>query len=122
MLHRAAHRRTVSDETRGGLFVGILIGLVARHDGRDADNLMRRADEMGVKFHGRSIGHVPVRGPAWHVENVIRQVEPMTLPEILAMFEDRDLESSLPQIRGAALSLVRAGKARYEGKRLILAA
>jgi hypothetical protein len=120
ILHEAAHRLAVSDEAHGGRFVGILIGLVARHDGRDADDLMRRADEMGVKYHIRSIGNVPVRGPAWHVENVIRQVGPMTLPEILATFEDRELDRSLPQIRGAALSLVRAGKARYEDKRLTL--
>lgn len=123
ILHEAAHRLAISDEAHGGRFVGILIGLVARHDGRDAEELMRRADEMGVKYHVRSIGLVPDRGPAWHVENVIRQTGPLNLPEILAALESRNQQNfSLPQVRGAALSLVRAGKARYDDKKLLLVA
>jgi hypothetical protein len=60
ILHEMAHRLTPFDEAHGPRFVGVFIGLMARWDDRDAAELMALADEMGVKYHVRSIGLVPV--------------------------------------------------------------
>lgn len=123
ILHEAAHRLTPrrQDVSHGGRFVGVLIGLVCRHLDYDAGELMRRADEMDVRYDVRSIGSVPIHGPAWHVERVLREGGPMTAMEVaceLSIVHGQDL--GLPQIRGGALQLMRLGKARWFRGKLVL--
>lgn len=110
VLHEMAHCLTSRNEAHGPRFVGVLIGLLARHAGLDADKLMAAADEMGVKYHVRSIGAVPVF-PWW------KRLEPL-LPctEMRAAVE---LGVSYLVVRGAALQLIRRGKARWRGKTLV---
>lgn len=106
-LHEAAHRLTPGDEVHGPRFVGVLIGLLARHGGYDANELMATADEAGVKYHVRSIGSVPV----------------LSLPERLLPMQEMDaafeLDVSWRQVRGASLQLVRAGLAIWKRDRLL---
>lgn len=121
ILHELAHRLTPHDEAHGPRFVGVLIGLVSRWLEYDTQQLMALADEMGVKYFVRSVGVVPVRGPAWHVERAIRMHGPMTLMDLashLSLAERLDLLP--PQVRGAALHLIKAGRARWLRKKLIL--
>jgi hypothetical protein len=66
----------------GPRFVGVLIGLVAGHDGRDAAGLMALANERGVKYHVRSNGAVPIRGVPWQLERVLSEHAPMTGMEL----------------------------------------
>lgn len=123
MLHEMAHRLTPSDEAHGARFVGVLIGLVSRHDGRDAQYLMRLADDMDVRYQVRSIGAVPVLSVAQQVEMKLRvqgAMEPMELLCELRLVDQ--LDYSMAQVRGAALSLIRAGKARYLRGKLVLTA
>jgi hypothetical protein len=109
ILHEMAHRLTPKDEAHGSRFVGVLIGLASRHLGMDADELLATAEEMGVSVDYRSVGAVPVI-PLW------RKLEP-ALPGTdveLAV----ELGVSYLQIRGAALHLIRIGRARWAGKML----
>ncbi len=114
VLHEAAHHLTRRDEAHGPRFVGVLIGLVARHDGRDAAELMALADEMGVKYHVRSIGVVPVRGVQRQLERVLLEHAPMSEMELACW-----LDVSYLQIRGAAMGLIRRGEARWFRGRLV---
>jgi hypothetical protein len=109
ILHEAAHRLTPGDG-HGPRFVGVLIGLLARHHGQDAQALMASADAMGVKYHVRSIGAVPVRetGPAEAVMRAVQEQGPMSEMDLACW-----LDLSYRQVRGAALSLIRAGRARW---------
>lgn len=121
ILHEMAHRLTPQDEAHGPRFVGVLIGLVCRHLDFDATRLMALADEMGVKYHVRSIGSVPVHGPAWHVERVIVKHGPLTAMDIAchaSILEGASL--TLAQVRGGALALIRAGRARWLRSKLVL--
>lgn len=123
LLHEAAHRLTVrhQDIAHGPRFVGVLIGLVCRHLDYDATELMRQADEMEVRYDVRSIGVVPVHGPTWHVERVLRAngaLSPMDIACELSILHGHDL--GLAQIRGAALQLIRAGRARWWRGKLAL--
>ncbi|MEJ8837748.1 hypothetical protein [Ramlibacter sp. AN1133] len=123
ILHEAAHRLAVrwKDVAHGPRFVGILIGLVCRHLDYDASEQMRIADEMGVRYDVRSIGSVPVHGPTWHVERVLRAHGAMTPMEIaceLSIVHGHDLGQ--PQIRGAALQLIRGSRARWWRGKLVL--
>ncbi len=115
ILHEMAHRLTPDDEAHGPRFVGVLIGLVARWAGYSADELMQLADEHGVKYSVRSIGAVPVRGLAWKVEQMVKREGP--LPEMELAFL---CDVTYLQARGAALSLIRAGRARWLRKKLHL--
>lgn len=118
VLHEAAHHLTPRDEAHGPRFFGVLIGLVARHDGRDAAELMALADEMGVKYHVRSIGVVPIRGVLWQLDRVLREHEPMTEMELACW-----LDVSYLQVRGAAMGLVRRRIARWlRGKLVVMPA
>lgn len=121
VLHEAAHRLTPSDEAHGPRFVGVLIGLVCRHLDFDATELMRLADEMGVRYHVRSIGVVPTHGPAWHVERALRDEGPMTDMDIACHLS---LGCSVPinvkQVQGAAVHLIRSGRARWMRNKLHL--
>jgi hypothetical protein len=117
ILHEAAHRLTPDDEGHGPRFVGVFIGLVCRHMGYDAEELMSTADEMGVKYHVRSIGSVPVlaRGPAATVAKAIRDEGPMSEMDLACWCDLTYL-----QIRGAAMHLIKTGRARWLRKKLIL--
>lgn len=110
ILHEATHRLNVGYEAHGPRFVGILIGLLSRHAGYDANELMARADEMGVKYHVRSIGTVPVPSLSQRLQRLL----PIT--EMDAAFE---LEVSWRQVRGAALPLIRKGCARWKKHTLV---
>lgn len=115
VLHEMAHRLTPRDEAHGPRFVGVLIGLLARHAGYDAYALMAAADEVGVRYHARSIGAVPLVSLWRQVEHVIRDSGP--LPE---MWIAAELDVGYLQIRGAALQLIRRGRARWLRGRLTL--
>ena len=110
----AARNSGLLDKTRnpghGPRFVGILIGLLARHLGRDADTLLATAYEAGIKVDARSIGAVPVF--PWHL-----RVEPL-LP-CTAMEAAVELGVSYRVVRGAALQLIKRGVARWSGKTLV---
>lgn len=105
ILHEMAHLLNPGEEAHGPRFVGILMGLLARHAGYDAQELMASADEAGVKYHVRSIGAVPA--------NTLSQRLARLLPvkEMDAAFE---LDVSWRQVRGAALQLVRAHLAMWK--------
>jgi putative metallohydrolase (TIGR04338 family) len=115
VLHEMAHRLTPGDEAHGPRFVGVHIGLLARHLDYDAYELMALADEMGVNYHVRSIGTVPVITLHRKVEKLIEKDGPM--PE---MWIACALDVSYLSARGAALQLIRRGRARWFRKRLTL--
>lgn len=110
VLHEAAHRLTPIDEAHGPRFVGALMGLLVRHVGYDANELMALADEMGVKYNVRSIGLVPVQTMSQKLARLL----PTT--EMDAAFE---LDVSWRQVRGASLPLIRAGLARWVRDKLL---
>lgn len=119
ILHEMAHRLTPQDEAHGPRFVGVLIGLAARWLDYDASQLMALADEMGVKYYVRSIGVVPHRGTAWHVNRTIRRHGAMSAMDIachLSLVEGVDV--SFKQVNGAAVSLISSGKAKWYRGRL----
>jgi hypothetical protein len=122
ILHEAAHRLTPDDEPHGPRFVGVLMGLLCRRLDLDADELMRAADEAGVRYHVRSIGVVPVHGPAWHLERVLRAHGPMT--EMMAACHLGIIDNvrlNWKQVRGASLSLIKRGVIRrWRGKLAVL--
>lgn len=110
ILHEMAHRLTPRDESHGPRFVGVLIGLLARHAGFDCDEMMRIADEMGVRYHVRSIGAVPII--PLHVK--LAKVLPAT--DTAAAIE---LDVHWRQVRGAAIHLIKDGRARWYRGRLV---
>lgn len=114
VLHEMAHQLTPDDAGHGARFVSVLIGLLSRHLGYDANELMALADEMGVKYHVRSIGVVPVRGPAWFIERALREEKPMTEMELACWCDLTYL-----QVRGAAMHLIRNGLARWLRGKLV---
>lgn len=71
---------------------------------------MARADEMGVKYHVRSIGTVPVPSLSQRLQRLL------PISEMDAAFE---LEVSWRQVRGAALPLIRKGCARWKKHTLV---
>lgn len=114
ILHEMAHRLTPTDEAHGPRFVGVLIGLAARWLEYDAHQLMALADELGVRYYVRSIGVVPQRGLAWHVERTIRRQGAMSAMDIACHLSLIDgVSITFKQVHGAAVSLVRGGKARW---------
>lgn len=115
ILHEAAHRLTPRDEAHGPRFVGVLIGLMSRHMGADAYQLMALADEMGVRYHVRSIGTVPVIGTAEHVRRAVVEQGPMSEMDIACW-----LDLSYLQVRGAAMSLIRRGVGRWYRRKLVI--
>jgi putative metallohydrolase (TIGR04338 family) len=122
ILHEMAHRLNAGKDgaSHGPRFVGILVGLLARRLGLDANLLMRLADEHGVKYHVRSIGVVPVLGAAYHVERALRTLAPMTAMDLachLSLVDGVDITPS--QVRGAALRLIRDGSARWLRGKLV---
>ena len=115
VLHEMAHRLTPRDEAHGPRFVGVLIGLLSRHAGYVAEELMALADEMGVKYHVRAVGSVPVRGPAWLIERAVREEGPMSEMDLACWCDLTYL-----QVRGAAMYLHRHGVARWLRGKLVL--
>jgi putative metallohydrolase (TIGR04338 family) len=114
ILHEMAHRLTPADEAHGPRFVGVLIGLVCRWIGYDARRLMATADEMGLRYHTRSIGVVPVLGPSAYVQRALLAHPPMTAADLashIAIVDETPL--SVFQVRAAALTLIRNGHARW---------
>lgn len=114
ILHEMAHRLTPRDEAHGPRFVGVLIGLAARHLGYDANALMELADEMGVKYYVRSIGVVPVIGISAQVLQTVKIEGPMTEMDLACW-----LDITYLQVRGAALALGRKGQARWLRNKLV---
>lgn len=113
VLHEMAHRLAIGDQ-HGPRFVGVLIGLLSRHAGYVADELMAAAEEMGVKYNVRSIGSVPIRGPLWMIERALREEKPMSEMDLACW-----LDLSYLQVRGAAMNLIRHGKARWLRRKLV---
>jgi hypothetical protein len=110
-LHELAHALNRRDKAgHGPRFVGILIGLLARHLGRDADTLLATAYEMGVKVDTRSIGRVPV----YHWSKRLLTLLPATTIEAAVQ-----LDVSYRVVQGASLRLITEGRARWRGKTLV---
>ena len=120
VLHEAAHLLTPGDR-HGPRFVGVLIGLACRHLDLDAQELMRIADTHGVKYSVRAIGSVPVHGPSWHVERAVATEGPMTAMDLASWLNlGMGVDITPPSVRGAALSLIRRGRARWLRNKLVL--
>lgn len=113
ILHEMAHRLTPVDEAHGPRFVGCLIGLLARHAGWDAAKLMESAEAAGVNCHVRSIGSVPVIEPALISERLA------ALMPVFYMTAATELDVSYRVIYGAAIRLIKDGRARWSGKTLV---
>lgn len=108
ILHEMAHCLTHGDR-HGPRFVGCFIGLLARHHGQDANDLMPLADEMGVRYNVRTVGAVPVHSLS---EKLAR------LLPVFYMEAAVKLDVSYRTVYGAALVLIRQGRARWSGKTL----
>lgn len=108
ILHEMAHRLTPADEAHGPRFVGVLIGLCARHLGLDRDYMIQAAYEAGVRVHERSIGKTPTYGWRRRVADAVKRGGPMTDIEIAL-----DLGVSYRVVRGAALGLIRSSSHRW---------
>ena len=113
ILHEMAHRLTPVDEAHGPRFVGVLIGLLARHAGYRAQALMEAAEEMGVDYFVKSIGSVPVHT----LSERLAQILPVS--EIDAAIE---LDVTWRQIRGTSISLIRNRRARWLRGKLVMIA
>lgn len=110
VLHEMAHHLTPNDEAHGGRFVGVLIGLLARHTGRSAATMLELAQEHGIRVDLRSVGSVPAEdlSPAQRLLNLL----PATDMDLAC-----ELDLHWRQVRGLALGLIRRGQARwYRGK------
>jgi hypothetical protein len=110
VLHELAHLLTPGDESHGARFVGVLIGLLARHAGYRADELMKLADEMGVAYYVRSIGAVPVHSLTERLLGLL------PISEMDAAFE---LDVSWRQVRGASIRLLQHKRARWLRGKLV---
>ena len=112
VLHELAHHLTPYDEAHGARFAGVLVGLLARHTGRDAQTLLDMAAERGVRVDLRSVGSRPA--PELSPQERLLALWPAT---------DMDLACELGvhwrQVRGMALGLVRQGHARWFRGRLV---
>lgn len=114
ILHEMAHLLTPRDVAHGPRFVGVLIGLAARWLDYDATQLMAWADEAGVKYYVRSIGSVPILGPAAHVERALRSEGPMTTMDLASWLSlGMRIDVTERQVRGAAAGLARRGRVRW---------
>jgi hypothetical protein len=110
VLHELAHLLTPRDEAHGPRFVGVLIGLLARHAGYRANDLMALADTMGVLYHVRSIGAVPVHSLTERLAALL------PVSEMDAAIE---LDVTWRQVRGASIGLLKTKRARWFRGRLV---
>lgn len=110
VLHEAAHRLNVGHEAHGARFVGMLMGLLVRHANYEIDYLTTLAEEMGVKYSSQSIGALPVV----QLHQKLERLMPVTDMDAAC-----ELEVHWRQIRGAALKLIGAGRARWFRGRLV---
>lgn len=110
VLHELAHLLTPKDEAHGPRFVAVLIGLLCRHAGYRADELMALADAMGVKYHARSIGALPARTLSERLEALL---------PISDMDAAIELDVTWRQVRGAALRLLASKRARWLRGKLV---
>lgn len=115
ILHEAAHRLTPADPGHGPRFVGVMIGLLARHLGYDANELMASADAAGVKYHVRSIGSVPVHTLSHKLVKTVQENGPMTEMDLACW-----LDATYLQVRAAAMTPIKAGQARWLRHKLVL--
>lgn len=115
MLHELAHTLIkTGDVPHGSRFVGVLMGLVCRHLDYDVTELMRLADETGVKYDVRSIGSVPVRGVQWRAQKALEIEGPMSPMDLACWLSLGTYHEPVTarQVRGAMLGLMRQGKIR----------
>lgn len=114
ILHELAH--CLAGRLRGGghgpRFVGIMIGLLARHAGRDGQSLVDSAAAAGVDVDVRSVGAIPVRSRADQLA---------TLMPVSMMDAAVELDCSYRQVQGLALVLIKQGRARWFRRRLVAA-
>lgn len=113
VLHEMAHHLAFGDR-HGPRFVGVLIGLAARHLGHDACELMRLADEGCVKYSVRSIGVVSVFGLQERALKALATEGPMSPMDLacwLSIGTAYDA-ATVTQIRAALLWPVRRGQVR----------
>ena len=107
-----AHHLTPDDEAHGARFVGVLIGLLARHTDRNPNVLLEMARERGVRVDLRSVGALPEQ-----------HLEPRQRILSLLPASDMDIACELGlhwrQVRGLALGLIRQGRARWYRGRLV---
>ncbi len=113
ILHEAAHVMAGGKERHGSRFVGILIGMAARHIGIDGQAAIDLAAEMGVKVDIRSVGFIPVlREPT--LADRLREHLPGRITQLAWRAGCRRA-----QARGAVLTLIRRGEARYFRGRVV---
>lgn len=116
VCHEIAHLLCPYEEPHGPRFVGVLIGLLARHHGRDAAALLASARAAGLRVSAQSIGAVPTTAPPAAPPPIAEQL--LALAPISDMDAACELGLHWRQVRGHALHLVRAGRARWFRGRL----
>lgn len=114
ILHEAAHILCGWHEGHGSRFVGLLIGMAARHmQGFDAQAAIDLAAEMGVKVDLRTVGMIPILREPTLADRILPH-----LPGRITQLAWR-IGCRPSQVRGAALTLIRRGEARYFRHRLV---
>ncbi len=114
ILHEAAHVMAgKAGGWHGPRFVGILIGVASRNMGIDGQAAIDLAAEMGVKVDIRSVGAIPVMREPTLADRLLEH-----LPGRITQLAWR-AGCRRAQARGAALTLIRRGQARYYRGRLI---
>lgn len=119
VLHEMAHHLAAWHESHGPRFVGILIGLVSRHLGYDALELMRLADEAGLKYRVNSIGSVPSHSIAARALEALRVEGDMTALELALWLSIGSYHPPVTerQVRAALIHAMRQGTVRmWRGK------
>lgn len=110
ILHEVAHRLTPDDEPHGPRFLGVLIGLLHRHAGYDADELLASAQEARLRVKPQSLGPVLERSLS------VRLLDVLPATDIDAALE---LGVHWRQVRGAAMQLIRQERARWFRGKLV---
>lgn len=119
-LHEMAHLLVQANEPpHGPRFVGVLIRLACTHLEYDAHELMRVADQAGIKYHVRSIGSVRVRGIQWRAEKALGLEGPMSPVDLACWLSLGTYHEPVTwrQVQGAMLGAIAAGRVRlFRGK------
>ena len=114
-LHEMAHLLIPPHQApHGARFVGVLIGIAARHLEYDADELMLTADEHGVRYNRTSIGRVPERGIRWRALKALSIEGPMTPADLACWLSIGTAGAAVSQlqVRGAMIGAIASGHAR----------